>query len=93
LGNNQYFYLLCKRELPQLTILLVDFSTNEFTQIKDAGLLKEPGYLKEGMFTFKEQSGDKIFGYFEGEQRNATSDKAEKFNNRFWVWFDTVKPR
>lgn len=93
LGNNQYFYLLCKRELPQLTILLVDFNTREFIQIKDAGLLQQPGYLKEGMFTFKEQSGDKVFGYFEGEQRNATGDKAEKFNKRFWTWFDTVKPR
>lgn len=93
LGNNQYFYLLCKRELPQLTILFVDFTTRQFIQIKDAGLLQQPGYLKEGMFTYKELSGDKVFGYFEGEQRNASSENAEKFNDRFWSWFDTVKPR
>ncbi len=93
LGNNQYFYFLCKREIPQLTILFVDFNTKQFIQIKDAGLLQQPGYLKEGMFTYKEQGGDKVFGYFEGEQRNATSDNAEKFNNRFWSWFETVKNR
>lgn len=93
LGNNQYFYLLCKRELPQLTILYVDFNSKEFIQIKDAGLMEQVGYLKEGVFIFKEQGGEKVFGYFEGEQRNATSENAEKFNRRFWDWFNTVKNR
>ena len=88
-GNDEEIFLLCKPEVPQITILFVNWRTKKFTLIKDAGFLKEAGYLKEGAFLIAKK--EKRITYFSSEQKNASNESASHFNQRFWTWFDSVK--
>lgn len=90
--NNKtyYIYLLCKKALPQLTICVVDFETEEVVLIKDAGLMKEPRYLMEGRFYTGADGKEPEM--FTSEQKKASSENAEKFSDIFWNWFATVSP-
>jgi hypothetical protein len=90
-NNKTYFiYFLCKKALPQLSICVVDFETEEVVLIKDAGLMKETGYLMEGRFYATTDGKD--FGMFTSEQKKASGEKADKFSDIFWNWFATVNP-
>ena len=59
------------------------------TLIKDAGFLKEAGYLKEGTFSIAKK--ERRITYFSSEQKRASTESANQFNQRFWTWFDSVK--
>lgn len=89
-GKTYWIYLLCNKALPQLSILIADFTNNKetFTLIKDAGMLQKPGYLMEGIF-IPSGSGDD-FAVFDGQQKSASQASAKKFNDIFWTWFDKV---
>ena len=88
-GNDEEIFLLCKPEVPQITILFVNWQTKKFTLIKDAGFLKEAGYLKEGAFSVARK--ERRITYFSSEQKTASNESANQFNQRFWAWFDSVK--
>lgn len=89
--NKTYrIYLLCKKSLPQLTICVVNFETEEMVLIKDAGLMREARYLLEGDFIATGDGQD--IAMLDSEQKKASSASAEKFNDIFWSWFETVNP-
>jgi len=88
-GQSYHIFFLCKKAIPQLSICVINFATEELILIKDAELLQTPGYLMEGEVMAE---GDKIF-YIDSQQKKASSASAVKFNKIFWSWFETVKPK
>lgn len=92
-GKKYIIFLLCKPELPQLSILIADMTdpdAEEFILIKDAGMIRMPGYLLEGKY-MQNVAGDD-FSYFEGRQKEATNNAAKRFNDIFYSWFEKVNP-
>lgn len=86
-GIRYVMYLLCKKEIKQLGILFADFEAERYAIIKDAGLIKQAGYLLSGRFM---NEGDTIT-LFDGKRDMASSATAVRYNNILWKWFERVQ--
>ena len=89
-GITYVMFLLCKKEIKQLGILFADFESEEYALIKDAGLIKQAGYLLIGRFM---KAKDDIIDVdlFDGRREKASSAAGNRYNGILWKWFERVQ--
>ncbi len=88
-GDDKYELLLgSKIEKRQITICLVNLSTNEYVMLVDQGLTKISTVFNTGKI--RRDENHEIIHFREGTYKNAKDPEAQEFMKIFWQWAKSV---
>jgi len=80
--------LSCKIEKKQITICMVNLSTENYVMLIDQGLTKSSTVFNTGKV--RRDDNDEIVNFRVGTYKNARDPEAQEFMKIFWQWAKTV---